>query len=70
MWNTRSKNHFEALVEQLTKTGSEPFQVYMNKKFYPAMDMFCDILTPAIFHGPSITTSPLEKINDMVKCQI
>jgi hypothetical protein len=40
------------------------------KRTLKGSDRFCESQTPPFFHGPSITTSPLEKINDLIKIEI
>ena len=46
------------------------FQSYMRKTMYKLIDRFCETKTPPLFHGITITTSPLEKINDLIKMEI
>ena len=56
------------------KEFSEAFvqmeDIDMNKTMYKFLDRFCETQTPSFFHGLTITTSPLEKINDLIKTDI
>ena len=69
MYTKSSKEYFEA-SNKLTKIEDPSFQAYMEKFMYKNLDRFCETQTPPLFHGLSITTSPLEKINDLIKTEI
>jgi hypothetical protein len=53
----------------LERVNHDGLQTYL-KRILKWSDRFCESQTPALFHGPSITTSPLEKLNDLIKIEI
>lgn len=67
---TKSKREYNEIVPRLLEGENKVFAKYLEKKLLGIADMFCESQTPPLFHGPSITTSPLEKLNDLIKTQI
>lgn len=64
---SRSKRKFTEYHDQLKEITDENFNTYMNRFMYNNLDRFCLSQTPPLFAGPSISSSPLEKINDLLK---
>ena len=70
MMYSRSYKEFSEAFVQMEDIDDAAFQNYMNKTMYKFLDRFCETQTPSFFHGLTITTSPLEKINDLIKTDI
>lgn len=66
MFSKSPKEVYEALTK-IEAIADPQFQRYLRRFFYENLAMFSEIFSANNFHGLSISTSPCEKINDMLK---
>jgi len=69
---TRSNAKCHQFLQELRRItdADTSFKNYFDRFYNQNLERFCLSQSPLLFQGPSITTSPLEKINDMIKQQI
>ena len=63
---TKSRVRCDKLYDEILELD-EDLADYVEKNIAKHIEKFCISSTPNFFQGPSITTSPLEKLNDMLK---